>query len=162
MEKSNVDSAILIVLIAGIFWSFGALVVRFIEDAQSVPWQYLFFRGFTIFILINFYLFAKEGKSFIQNYKKIGASGILGGISLGIAMMCFIWSITHTTVAVTLLMLAAMPFMAAILGYIFLNEKVSNTTLTAIIVAAIGIIFMAFNSREIGTLFGLVLSLIHI
>ena len=57
MKKDKVDSAILIVLIAGIFWSFGALVVRFIEDAQSVPWQYLFFRGFTIFILINFYLY---------------------------------------------------------------------------------------------------------
>ena len=70
MKKGKVDSAILIVLIAGIFWSFGALVVRFIEDAQSVPWQYLFFRGFTIFLLINFYLFVKEGKSFIKNYKK--------------------------------------------------------------------------------------------
>jgi len=160
MKKGKADSAILIVLIAGIFWSFGALVVRFIEDAQSVPWQYLFFRGFTIFILINFYLFAKEGKSFTKNYKKIGASGILGGISLGIAMMCFIWSITHTTAAITLLMLAAMPFMTAILGYIFLKEKVSNTTLTAIIVAAIGIVFMAFNSREIGTLFGLLVGLL--
>jgi len=160
MKKGKGDSAILIVLIAGIFWSFGALVVRFIEDAQSVPWQYLFFRGFTIFLLINFYLFLKEGKSFIENYKKIGASGILGGISLGIAMMCFIWSITHTTAAITLLMLAAMPFMTAILGYIFLKEKVSNTTLTAIIVAAIGIVFMAFSSWEIGTLFGLVVGLL--
>ena len=160
MKKGAVDSAILIVLIAGIFWSFGALVVRFIEDAQSVPWQYLFFRGFTIFLLINFYLFVKEGKSFTKNYKKIGASGILGGISLGIAMMCFIWSITHTTAAITLLMLAAMPFMTAILGYIFLKEKVSNTTLTAIIVAAIGIVFMAFSSWEIGTLFGLVVGLL--
>ena len=160
MKKGAVDSAILIVLIAGIFWSFGALVVRFIEDAQSVPWQYLFFRGFTIFILINFYLFLREGKSFTKNYKKIGASGILGGISLGFAMMCFIWSITHTTAAITLLMLAAMPFMTAILGYIFLKEKVSNTTLTAIIVAAIGIVFMAFSSWEIGTLFGLVVGLL--
>ena len=74
--------------------------------------------------------------------------------------MCFIWSITHTTAAITLLMLAAMPFMTAILGYIFLKEKVSNTTLTAIIVAAIGIVFMAFNSREIGTLFGLLVGLL--
>jgi len=160
MKKDKVDSAILIVLIAGIFWSFGALVVRFIEDAQSVPWQYLFFRGFTIFLLINFYLFLREGKSFIENYKKIGASGILGGISLGIAMMCFIWSITHTSAAITLLMLAAMPFITAILGYIFLKEKVSNTTLAAIIIAAIGIVFMAFSSRQIGTLFGLAVGLL--
>ena len=160
MKKDKVDSAILIVLIAGIFWSFGALVVRFIEDARSVPWQYLFFRGSTIFILINIYLFVKEGKSFTKNYKKIGTSGIIGGISLGIAMMCFIWSITHTTAAVTLLMLAAMPFMTAILGYIFLKEKVSRTTLTAIIIAAIGIIFMAFTSQQIGTLFGLAVGLL--
>ena len=160
MEKGKVDSAILIVLVAGIFWSFGAYVVRWIEDARSVPWQYLFFRGSTIFILINIYLFLKEGKSFTNNYKKIGASGIIGGISLGIAMMCFIWSITHTTAAVTLLMLAAMPFMTAILGYIFLKEKVSTITLTSIVIAAIGITFMAFTSRHLGTLFGLAIGLL--
>ena len=155
MPKDKTNLAILIVLIAGMFWSFGALVVRFIEDARSVPWQYLFFRGSTIFILINIYLFLKEGKSFAKNYKKIGASGIIGGISLGIAMMCFIWSITHTSAAVTLLMLAAMPFMTAILGYIFLKEKVSNSTFASIIIAAIGIVFMALSSSQIGTLFGL-------
>ena len=160
MPKDKTNLAILIVLIAGIFWSFGALVVRFIEDARSVPWQYLFFRGSTIFVLINIYLFLKEGKSFAKNYKKIGASGIIGGISLGTAMMCFIWSITHTSAAVTLLMLAAMPFITAILGYIFLKEKVSSTTFTAIIIAAIGIIFMAFSSQQIGTLFGLVVGLL--
>ena len=160
MEKGKVDSAILIVLVAGIFWSFGAYVVRWIEDARSVPWQYLFFRGSTIFILINIYLFLKEGKSFIGNYKKIGSSGIIGGISLGCAMMCFIWSITHTTAAVTLLMLAAMPFMTAILGYVFLKEKVSTITLTAIFIAAIGITFMAFTSRHLGTLFGLAIGLL--
>jgi DME family drug/metabolite transporter len=159
MKKSKADSAILIVLIAGVFWSFGALVVRFISDAREIPWQYLFFRGSTIFILINIYLFIKEGKSFIKNYRNIGASGLIGGISLGIAMICFIWSITHTTAAVTLLMLAAMPFMTAILGYIFLKEKVSSTTLLAIIIAAIGIVFMAFTS-QIGTLFGLLVGLL--
>jgi len=160
MKENKADSAILIVLMAGVFWSFGALTVRFIEDARSVPWQYLFFRGTTIFILINIYLFIKEGKSFTKNYKKIGSSGIIGGISLGIAMMCFIWSITHTTAAITLLMLAAMPFMTAILGYIFLKEKVSKTTFIAIIIAAIGIFFMAFTSRQIGTLFGLAIGLL--
>ena len=160
MKKGKVESAILIVLIAGIFWSFGALVVRFIEDARSVPWQYLFFRGSTIFILINIYLFLKEGKLFTENYKKIGASGIIGGISLGIAMICFIWSITHTTAAVTLLMVAAMPFMTAILGYIFLKEKVSSITFTSIVIAAIGITFMAFTSRHVGSLFGLAIGLL--
>jgi len=160
MPKDKTNSAILIVLLAGLFWSFGALVVRYIEDARSIPWQYLFFRGLTIFVLLNIYLIFKEGKSFINNYKKIDLSIIIGGIGFATAFIGFIWSITHTSAAITLLMLAAMPFMTAILGYIFLKEKVSFTTLTAIIIAAIGIIFMALSSSKLGTLFGLLLGLL--
>ena len=160
MTKNKTNFAILIVLLAGIIWSFGALVVRYIEDARSVPWQYLFFRGLTIFFILNLYLFFKEGKSFIKNYKKIDLSVVIGGLGFATAFMGFIWSITHTSAAVTLLMLAAMPFMTAILGYIFLKEKVSFTTLFAIIIAAVGITFMAFNSSKIGTLFGLMLGLL--
>ena len=160
MTKNKTNSAILIVLFAGILWSFGALVVRYIEDARSIPWQYLFFRGVTIFVILNIYLFFKEGKSFVNNYKKIDLSVIIGGLGFATAFMGFIWSITHTSAAITLLMLAAMPFMTAILGYIFLKEKVSFTTLIAIILAAAGIIFMAFSSSQIGTLFGLLAGLL--
>jgi len=160
MTKNKTNSAILIVLFAGILWSFGALVVRYIEDARSIPWQYLFFRGVTIFLILNIYLFFKEGKSFTDNYKKIDLSVVIGGLGFATAFMGFIWSITHTSAAVTLLMLAAMPFMTAILGYIFLKEKVSFTTLIAIILAAAGIIFMAFSSSQIGTLFGLLAGLL--
>ena len=62
------SSAILIVLIAGIFWSFGPLVVRHIDNAQLIPWQYLFFRGSVIFLVLNIYLFLDEGLKFIDNY----------------------------------------------------------------------------------------------
>ena len=160
MPKDKTNLAILTVLLAGIFWSFGALVVRYIEDARSVPWQYLFFRGLTIFVILNLYLFLKEGKSFTKNYKKIDLSVVIGGMGFATAFMGFIWSITHTSVAITLLMLAAMPFITAILGYIFLKEKVSFTTLTAIIIAAVGVIFMAYSSNKLGTIFGLMLGLL--
>ena len=46
MNKTEYNNAAVVtVLIAGTFWSFGALVVRFIENAQSVPWQYLFLEA---------------------------------------------------------------------------------------------------------------------
>tara|TARA_B100001996_G_scaffold24212_1_gene18863 strand:- start:91 stop:978 length:888 start_codon:yes stop_codon:yes gene_type:complete len=150
------SSAILIVLIAGIFWSFGPLVVRNIDNAQLIPWQYLFFRGSVIFLILNAYLFLVEGQKFINNYNRIGLSGLIGGISLGVANITFILSITTTTAAVTMMMLAAMPFIAAILAYIFLKEKISKITLMAIIIAAAGIIFMSFDSKGEGTLFGLI------
>ncbi len=150
------SSAILIVLIAGIFWSFGPLVVRHIDNAQLIPWQYLFFRGSVIFLVLNIYLFLAEGQKFIGNYNRIGLSGLIGGVSLGIANISFILSITTTTAAVTMMMLATQPFVAAILAYIFLKEKISKTTLIAITVAAAGIIFMSLDSKGEGTLFGLI------
>ena len=150
------SSAILIVLIAGIFWSFGPLVVRHIDNAQLIPWQYLFFRGSVIFLVLNIYLFLAEGQKFIGNYSRIGLSGLIGGVSLGIANISFILSITTTTAAVTMMMLATQPFVAAILAYIFLKEKISKTTLVAITVAAAGIIFMSLDSKGEGTLFGLI------
>ena len=150
------SSAILIVLIAGVFWSFGPLVVRHIDNAQLIPWQYLFFRGSVIFLVLNIYLFLAEGQKFIGNYNRIGLSGLIGGVSLGIANISFILSITTTTAAITMMMLATQPFVAAILAYVFLKEKISKTTLIAIIIAAAGIIFISFDSKGEGTLFGLI------
>ena len=149
------SSAILIVLIAGLFWSFGPLVVRYIDDAHLIPWQYLFFRGSVIFLVLNIYLFLAEGHKFTKNYNKIGLSGVIGGVSLGIANISFILSITTTTAAVTMMMLATQPFVAAILAYVFLKEKISKTTLISIIVAAGGIIFMSLDSKGEDSLFGL-------
>jgi len=155
-DIKNPKSAIPIVLIAGIFWSFGPYVVRHIDQPQLVPWQYLFTRGIVIFILLNFYLFLNEGSKFYKNYLKIGISGMIGGIGLGTAMITFIWSISNTSAAVTLLCLAAMPFITALLGFMFLKEKISITVWISILVAAFGITVMAFGNVEKNTLPGFI------
>ena len=154
-EFKNEKMAIPVVVIAGLFWSFGPLVVRYIEGAELVTWQYLLARGLVIFILVNAYLYFDEGLDFYKNYLKIGLSGFVGGIGLAVAMTCFILSITQTTAAVTLLCLVAMPLMTALLGFLFLNEKIENDTWTAIIVASSGIGIMAYDSLEFGTVKGL-------
>ena len=155
-DLKNEKLAIPIVLIAGLIWSFGPLVVRNIENASDVPWQYLFTRGIVIFLLLNVYLFFEEGISFYKNYLKMGISGTIGGIGLGTAMMTFIWSITNTSAAITLLCLAAMPFMTALLGFLFLKEKISTNVWIAIFVATIGIIIIAFGSSSLGSINGLI------
>ena len=148
--------AIPVVLIAGLFWSFGPYVVRHIDDAQLVPWQYLFTRGIVIFIILNLFLYLEEGNEFIKNYTKIGISGAIGGIGLGIAMITFIYSITNTSAAVTLLCLAAMPFITALLGFLFLKETISINVWIAIIIAAIGIIIMSIDNTGKNSFTGLV------
>ncbi len=160
LKLKNENVAIPVVLIAGILWSFGPLVVRYMDQPELVPWQYLFARGITIFILLNIYLFFEEGFDFLNNYKKIGLSGVIGGAGLGIAMISFIWSITHTSAAITLLCLAAMPFMTALLGFLFLKEVISLNVWVAIFTATVGIIIMALGNFETGSLFGLAFGLL--
>ena len=125
LELKNPRIAVPVVLFAGILWSFGPLVVRYMDNPNLVPWQYVFGRGLTIFILLNLYLYFEEGLDFWKNYLKIGKSGVVGGSGLGIAMISFIYSITNTTAAITLLCLAAMPFFTALLAFLFLKEKIT-------------------------------------
>ena len=159
-DIKNPKAAIPIVLIAGILWSFGPFVVRHIDQPQLVPWQYLFTRGVVIFLLLNVYLFLEEGLAFYKNYLKIGFSGLIGGFGLATAMITFIWSITNTTAAVTLLCLAAMPFITALLGFLFLREKISVTVWIAILVATFGIVIMASGNKQENTFMGLIFGLV--
>ena len=160
IELKNEKIAIPVVLFAGILWSFGPLVVRHMDEPGLVPWQYIFARGLTIFTVLNLYLFFEEGKNFYKNYFKIGWSGIIGGTGLGIAMITFIYSITNTSAAVTLLCLAAMPFFTALLGFMFLKETITVNVWIAIVIATIGIVIIALGNTEKNSLLGLVFGMV--
>ena len=160
LKLKNENIAIPFVLVAGILWSFGPLVVRHMDQPNLVPWQYLFGRGIAIFLLLNVYLFFEEGIQFYKNYFRMGLSGVIGGSGLGVAMITFIWSITNTTAAVTLLCLASMPFITALLGFLFLKEKITTNVWLSIVIATIGIIIMALGDFEKGSLIGFMFGII--
>ena len=160
LDIKDAKVAIPVVLVAGLLWSFGPYVVRHIDEAQQVPWQYLFTRGIVIFTILNLFLYLEEGNQFIDNYKRVGISGLIGGVGLGIAMISFIYSITNTSAAVTLLCLAAMPFITALLGFMFLKETISINVWVSISIAAIGILIMAIDNAGKNTILGLVFGLL--
>ena len=149
-----------LVLIAGLLWSFGAIIVRYMIDANLYQPQYLFYRGISIAIILCFYLFIKEGKIFYKNFNKIGKSGVFGGFCLAIAFTGFIFSITMTTAAVTLFMLAAMPFIAAVVSYFTIKEKLRLNTLIAMIIALIGVLIMIINDSIDGSALGAILGFV--
>ncbi len=163
LELKNPKIAVPVVLVAGILWSFGPLVVRYMDNPNQVPWQYIFGRGLTIFILLNLYLYFEEGIKFYKNYFKVGYSGLIGGIGLGTAMISFIYSITNTSAAITLLCLAAMPFFTALLAFLFLREQITTNVWVSIFIAAMGIVIMAIGNDEknsvVGFIFGILSSI---
>ena len=160
MTKNSYFYAFIVVFLAGLSWSFGAVVVRHMDEANSYVFQYLFYRGISIALILLIYLFITEGLNFYKNFLKIGISGVMGGIFLAIAFTGFIYSITITSAAVTLFMLAAMPFIAAIFGYFFLNEILRRSTLISMVIAFIGVCIMIINDSITGTVLGALLGFV--
>ena len=157
MEKissNNYLLAFILVFLAGLLWSFGVVTVRYMVDGHQYVFQYLFCRGISIAIILICFLFYKEGFIFYKNFSKVGLPGLIGGFCLGIAMTGFIFSITMTTAAVTLFMLAAMPFIAAIIAYFVLGENLRKMTFISMLIAFLGVCIMIYNDSLKGSVLG--------
>jgi RarD protein len=102
----------------------------------------------------------REGKTFITSFRHSGASGLLGACGLVAAFSGFIWSITLTTVANSLFMLATTPFVAAFLGIVFLKERVRQLTWAAMVIALAGVLTMVLEGLGEGNFLGNVIALI--
>jgi drug/metabolite transporter (DMT)-like permease len=159
-SSHNYLKAYFLASFAGTIWSFGALIVRYMEAAQSYQWQYLFFRGLMIASVLSIYLMAREGLAFINHFKRIGLAGLIGAVGLMTAMSGYILSITLTTVANTLFMLAASPFIAAFLGIILLKEKVRYPTWVSMGIGLLGILVMVLEGLGGGTFLGNLFALV--
>ena len=68
---SNHSKAILIVIMSGLIWSFGPLVVKNMTDPKIYQLPYLVIRGLTVTIIISFYLLINEGFPFLKKIIKI-------------------------------------------------------------------------------------------
>lgn len=154
MAETVHSKALFSVLTAGTLWSFGALTIRHMVDPQIYRWQYLFFRGLTIAGILCLYLMAKDGGRFINSFRKIGVSGVIGAFGLVGAFTCFIWSITLTTAANTLFLFATIPFLAAFMGIVILKETIRPLTWVAMTIALIGITVMVIEGLEAGSVLG--------
>jgi len=143
---------VLLVLLAGIFWSTMGLGVRHIENANV--WQILLYRSFSLatflFILISF----RSGFKPLTTIKRAGIAGATGGFSLVLAFAGGIYAIQTTTVANAMFLFASAPFFAAVLGWVILRESVRKSTWIAATVASVGIAIMVIDGISAGHMIG--------
>ncbi len=152
-----------VVLFAGLVWSFGAVVVKNMENPRDFLWEYLVMRGLSISFFLLFFLLLRRGTKIFHSFQRIQKSSFIGAACLSIAFIGFIASITSTTAAVTLFMIAVMPFLATLLGFAILQEKLKTTTMVAMCITFLGVLVMIGSEFQTGTvggaLFGLLSSL---
>tara|TARA_B110000858_G_scaffold78976_1_gene91557 strand:- start:16 stop:912 length:897 start_codon:yes stop_codon:yes gene_type:complete len=157
---SDHSKAAILVIISGLIWSFGAVVVKSMVDPQLYQLPYLIIRGITVALIICIFLLVKDRGNFLKNFFTFDKITIYGGLLLMCTMIGFIYSITNTTAAVTLLMLALMPFLASIIAFVVIKEKISKKNFIAMIFALIGVIIMMLQGKISGSLFGLLTGLV--
>jgi len=116
--------------------------------------DYNFYRSIALLIAVTIILLFQYRRLAITHVKGIGRSGVVGGVMLGIAGITFLQSLTHTTVANTLFMLSAIPFITAGLARVFLKETLPPATLIAMVTAAIGISIMLSEGFGVGSIYG--------
>lgn len=147
-----------LVIAAGVLWSLQGLVIRQIEEAG--PWAILVWRSVGMLPVLLGFLIWRAGGSPLPAIRKVGRPGILGGVSLIVAFSGVVYSTQSTTIANAVFLFAAAPFLAAVLGWVALGERVAPRTWVSIAIALVGIYVMVREGLAGGALAGNVAALL--
>jgi len=81
-----------------------------------------------------------------QQYRTVRGPGLLMVAAYSLGTISFVFAITHTSVANTLIILSSTPLFAALISRFLLNEKIQPRTIIAILLVASGIGVIATGS----------------
>ena len=147
----------LVVLFCGFMYSFGPLAFRALREADA--WQFLFHRCWATAV-VSAAIIVAAGRNPLRSVVEAGLRQVLAGLVLAGLFTLFIVALSRVTAAFVLLMQSTSPFYAALFGRIFLKEPVGKDTLTAMVVAAVGVVVMVGGNMASGDALGTLLSAI--
>jgi len=139
---------LIFVFMAGVLWSTVGLGIRLIDEATV--WQILLYRSISLSLFLATVIYLRSRANLFKVVKAAGLPGCIAGLALVGAYSGGIYGIQSTSVANAMLLFASAPFMAAILGWIFLREKVRKATWIAILFAILGIGIMVQDKTQGG------------
>lgn len=150
--------SVALVLAAGSLWSLMGLGLRQIEAATV--WQILFWRSVGMVPVLLAFIWSTSNGRPLEAIRRIGPAGAIGGFGLVFAFAGAIYAIQTTTIANAVFLFTASPFVAAVLGWIVLGERVRPWTWAAIGLAVFGMYLMVREGLAIGALAGNIAALL--
>jgi len=130
-----------------------------ISSVQADLWTLIFWRGFLTALTLSIAMGILDGKRFCKEALMLGVPGVIVGFFFALSTVTFVASVRLTKAANALVIVAAMPLIAAVFTRIFLKEKVPVRTWAAVIAGFSGITLVFwgnFGSRaSIGDLIAL-------
>jgi drug/metabolite transporter (DMT)-like permease len=144
-------------LVAGsaLAWSSAGIITRL---TTTDNWTTLFWRSVFSSLFLVIYVGLRDGRAAIPQFRALGLPGLGIAVSFGASMTCFIIALKTTAVANVLIFQAAAPFVAAVLAWLWLKERISYRSALAILATVAGIVVMVSDSVEKGRVLGDILS----
>jgi drug/metabolite transporter, DME family len=147
----------LLVLGGAICWSFGGVLVR-LTDGIDI-WQIVFFRALVILVVIGAWIWSRHGRASFAVIRRAGGPAVIAGVAAGLAGLSFVASLFYTSVAQAVLMMGMTPFLAALLGWWILRERVQGATWAGMLIALAGLVIMLAGGPGGGSFVGSMLAL---
>ncbi len=157
--RADPDYALGVVLVAlaGVFWSTGGILIRWIEAADA--WQIIFYRSLSLAGALLLIVAIRHRGRLVAAFVAAGRGGLVAGVCLSGGFIGYVLALEHTSVANAVFMLGASPFFVAVLAYWTLGEQVRRVTWLAMAVALLGIALMVAGGLILGTIAGTLLAL---
>ena len=120
-----------------------ALLVKL---ADIDPWRMLFWRFLLASLVFLLIVFLRQGRSTVRCFREMGRPGLMIALLSCLGNQAFVISLSYTTVANLLIIIALAPLFSAITSRIILKESVARRTWLTIFCCLIGIALLVSDS----------------
>jgi drug/metabolite transporter (DMT)-like permease len=141
----------LLVACAAVCWSSGGLIARLVA---TNPWTTSLWRSVFASLFLALVLWLARGRDLFTHWRAAGPPVLAVAVCMALASTCFIFSLAHTSVANTLILISLGPYVAGLLGWLLLAERVAPRTWLAMGVALAGAVLMVSDSYARGAIVG--------
>lgn len=142
------NKAILLILLGGSCMSFVGLIMRLIGTDDGLV--ILFYRSISLAAIVAVVACLLRRVGFLTFLRSLDRTDMLMGFALAIAFITYVYAMLLTSVASTLFLLTTAPFMAALIGWVWISEKPHPFTWVAMSAAIIGVGVMISDGLELG------------
>jgi len=151
-QRKRAVTGSILVLCAGLSWSFSGLLVRSAPNLDS--WQFLAYRSLGLALAFAVLDHINKRPPLFPRLMRLGWPGTLASVLMALAFITYIFALMNTTVANAMFISSLAPILSALIGFVVLGERLNRGMGIAVLIGIAGLGVMVNGAIGGGNLFG--------